>query len=150
MNLGRHELLEWVNSQMQTEYTSVEGLADGVAYAQVIDAVNPGSVSILKLNLSTRYPEDNYRNIRLVEEALKKLKVTQPFSFEKISKGKFQDNIVFLQWLYAHAMKSGRENLESYLPYEKRLRILEKQGKAAAEMNLHLKPNEAYYGEEEW
>lgn len=81
MNLGRHELLEWINTQMQTEYTSVEGLADGVAYAQVIDAVNPGSLNILRLNLSTRYPEDNYRNIKLVEEALKKIKVTQPFSF---------------------------------------------------------------------
>lgn len=40
--------------------------------------------------------------------------------------------------------------MQNYLPYEKRLRILERQGKSAAEMNLHLKPNEAYYGEEEW
>lgn len=42
--------------QMQTEYTSVELLGDGVAYAQVIDAIHPGSLNVIKLNLSCRYP----------------------------------------------------------------------------------------------
>jgi microtubule-associated protein, RP/EB family len=79
--MGRHELLEWINRQMQTEYTSVEALSDGVAYSQVIDAIHPGSINIFKLNLSTKYPEDNYRNIKLIEDALKKLKITQPLSF---------------------------------------------------------------------
>lgn len=81
MNMGRHELLEWINRQMQTEYTTVETLGDGVAYSQVIDAIHPGSINIFKLNLGTKYPEDNYRNIKLIEDALKKLKITQPLSF---------------------------------------------------------------------
>jgi len=76
------------------------------------------------LNLSTRYPEDNYRNIKLVEDALKKLKIGQPFSFEKMSKGKFHDNIVFLQWLYGYANRNGLPNLQAYLAFEKRLQII--------------------------
>ncbi len=135
---------------MQTEYTSVETLGDGVAYAQVIDAIHPGSVNIFRLNLSCRYPEDNYRNVRLLEEALKKLKISQPLSFDKISKGKFHDNIVLLQWLYGYAARNGQDSLQAYRPYDKRIQILERQGKAANEMNLHLKPNQAYYEQQDW
>lgn len=102
-----------------------------MAYSQLIDAIHPGSINIFKLNLSTKYPEDNYRNIRLIEDALKKLKIHQPLSFEKISKGKFHDNIVLLQWLYGYANRNGLENLEAYRPYEKRLHILERQNKSA-------------------
>lgn len=45
--------------------------------------------------------------MKLIEDALKKLKITQPLSFEKISKGKFHDNIVLLQWLYGYANRNG-------------------------------------------
>ena len=86
-SLGRHELLEWINNQMQTEYSLVEMLGDGVAYAQVLDAIHPGSINIFRLNLTTKYPEDCLRNIKLVEDALKKLKIAQPISFEKIGEG---------------------------------------------------------------
>ena len=56
-------------------------LSDGVGYAQVIDAIHPGSINIHRLNLNTKYPEDHLRNIRLIEEAIKKLKITQPIAF---------------------------------------------------------------------
>jgi RP/EB family microtubule-associated protein len=121
-----------------------------VAYSQVIDAIHPGSINLSKLNLNTKYPEDNYRNIKLIEDALKRLKISQPLSFEKISKGKFHDNIVLLQWLYGYANRNGLENLEAYRPYEKRLQILERQNKSVNEMSMHLKPNEAYYEEQDW
>lgn len=69
--------------------------------------------------------------MRLLEEALKKLKINQPLSFDKISKGKFHDNIVLLQWLYGYAQRNGQDSLQAYRPYEKRIHILERQGKAA-------------------
>lgn len=56
MHRGKLELLEWINKLMQTEYSSVEALSDGVAYSQIIDAIHPGSINIFKLNLATRYP----------------------------------------------------------------------------------------------
>jgi len=82
-------------------------LADGVAYAQIIDAIHPGSINILRINLATRYPDDCLRNLKMVEDALKKLKIGQPFSFDKISRGRFQDNITFLQWIYSYSIKYG-------------------------------------------
>lgn len=41
-------------------------LADGVAFAQIIDALHPGAVNIIKVNLATRYPDDCLRNLRIV------------------------------------------------------------------------------------
>jgi RP/EB family microtubule-associated protein len=86
-------------------------LADGVAFAQIIDALNPGAINIMKVNLATRYPDDCLRNLRIVEAALKKLKITHTVSFEKISQGKFQDSITFLQWIYSYTVRCGSENL---------------------------------------
>jgi RP/EB family microtubule-associated protein len=125
-------------------------LGDGVAYAQILDAIHPGALNIFKINLSTRYPDDNLRNIKIVEDGLKKLQIQQqPFSYEKIGKGKFHDNIVFLQWLYGYANRNAADSLSIYQPYQRRLQILERQGKRGNEMNQHLIPNQAYY-EEEW
>ena len=38
-SLGRLELLAWVNSLLESDYSKVEHLGDGVAYLQVLDAV---------------------------------------------------------------------------------------------------------------
>ena len=86
---------------------SIEELGDGVGFAHVLDALHPGCLPMVRLNFGTRYPEDNLRNLRLVEDALKKLKINQPACFDKMAQGKFQDNIVFLQWLFGYARKNG-------------------------------------------
>jgi microtubule-associated protein, RP/EB family len=85
---------------------TVESLADGVGFAQLLDAIHPGCLPLVRLNFSPKYPEDNLRNLRLVEDALKKLKISQPASFDKMAKGMFQDNIVFLQWLHGYARRN--------------------------------------------
>ena len=66
MNLGRNELLGWINQVLQCEYSSIEMLADGVAFCQMIDAIHPGSINIVRLNLGTRYPDDCLRNLRIL------------------------------------------------------------------------------------
>lgn len=48
-NLGRHELLSWVNSTVQSDYSKIENLSDGIAYCQIIDAFYPNSIDITKL-----------------------------------------------------------------------------------------------------
>lgn len=43
-SLGRLQLLEWLNAFLECDYSRVEHLKDGIAFAQVLDAVNPGKV----------------------------------------------------------------------------------------------------------
>lgn len=39
---------------------------------------------------------------------MKNLKLTMTVSIDKMANGKFQDNIIFTQWLYTHALKYGK------------------------------------------
>lgn len=48
-NLGRHELLSWINKIVQSDYLKIENLSDGVAYVQLIDAYFENIVDISKL-----------------------------------------------------------------------------------------------------
>lgn len=107
---------------LQCEYRTIESLADGVAYCQLLDAIHPNSVNFTRLNLSARYPDDCLRNLRILESGLKKLRINQPASFEKMSQGKFQDNILFLQWLYGYYSKNANEEtVYRYEPYAGRI-----------------------------
>ena len=43
-SMGRLQMLEWLNAFLESDYSRVEHLKDGIAFAQVLDAVNPGKV----------------------------------------------------------------------------------------------------------
>lgn len=61
-----------------------------------------------------------------------------------MSRGNFQDHIIFLQWLHAYSNRNGAENLRYYTAYNKRQRVLEKQGRNTHEMAPHLIPKHNY------
>jgi hypothetical protein len=48
--LTKGELLRWLNAELGADYHRIELLADGVAYLQLLDALNPGSAPLHKLN----------------------------------------------------------------------------------------------------
>ena len=41
----------------------------------------------------------------------------------------FQDNIVFLQWLYGYSHKNSGDEIYQYQAYEKRVKMLDRQGR---------------------
>lgn len=57
-SLGRLELLGWLNDLVETDYPKIELLCDGVGYAQIIDALHPGTVPLYKLNFNAKHKED--------------------------------------------------------------------------------------------
>ena len=71
---SKTELLDWMNSVVKAEYRALEECADGVGYLQVLDAIH-NDIPVRRLNLSTKTPEGNLRNLRLLEETLKKIGV---------------------------------------------------------------------------
>lgn len=40
-NLGRLELLSWINDVVDADYPKVEMCSDAIAYCQVLDAIHP-------------------------------------------------------------------------------------------------------------
>lgn len=51
--LGRGELVSWVNSFLDCAYDSVEAFKDGVAFVSLLDAVFPGKVPLERVHFGT-------------------------------------------------------------------------------------------------
>ena len=145
-SLSRLELLQWLNEFTECDYPKVEMLCDGIGFSQVIDAIHPGSVNLMKMNLNARYADEYALNLKMLNEVLKKLKIEKIVPYDKLCKGKFQDNINFLQWLYNYASRFGPLSAHNYQGYEKRLEALSKQQRynKNAQINNHLIPNNAF------
>jgi len=143
-NLGRLELLAWLNDFAETDYPKIEKCSDGVGYAQIFDAIHPNSVALHKLNFNVKYEEDNIRNLKLVDDCLKKLKINKIVPINRLAKGKFQDNIEFLQWCYGYAQKHAPNVPSHYSGYQRRVDSITRQNAHRAhkvEMAPHLQPN---------
>lgn len=108
-NLGRLELLAWINELIDADYPKIETLSDGIAYCQILDSLFTNTLStvpLARLNFLPRNKQDNVRNLKLFQETMKKMGL--PYSvpnLELLGNGKFQYNIECIQWLYDHSMK---------------------------------------------
>ena len=76
-NLGRLELLAWINDMVETDYPKVEMCSDGIAYCQVMDAIHPTMVPLQKLNFNAKNKDDNTRNLKVLDDVLTKLKLNK-------------------------------------------------------------------------
>ena len=146
--VGRLELLAWINEILETDYPKVEMLCDGVGYAQILDAVQPKSIQIFKLNLNPKGENDNLRNLKLIEDCLHKLKFYHKMEPAKLSKGRFSDNVEFLQWLHQYANKTKPNLSSEYNGFDRRLAIYKRQHRIPEDesnfpLNIlpHLIPN---------
>lgn len=45
-NLGRLELLAWINDIIDADYPKIENCSDGIGYCQILDYLKPGSVML--------------------------------------------------------------------------------------------------------
>eukprot|EP00922_Rhytidocystis_sp_ex-Travisia-forbesii_P018459 GHVS01027398.1.p1 GENE.GHVS01027398.1~~GHVS01027398.1.p1 ORF type:complete len:293 (+),score=94.89 GHVS01027398.1:66-881(+) len=98
---SRFALLSWVNELLGADYIRLEQLADGIAYCHLLSVVQPTAASLLfKLNLGAETVCDCRRNLRAVEEVVRKLNLPIEFDSEKLSKGKMLDHFKVLSSLY--------------------------------------------------
>ncbi|GFV26879.1 hypothetical protein TNCV_3455492 [Trichonephila clavipes] len=97
-NLSRHEMLNWVNECLQSNYTKIEELCSGAAYCQFMDMLFPGSISLKKVKFKTVLEHEYIQNFKLLQAAFKKVGADKHIPVDKLIKGRFQDNFEFLQW----------------------------------------------------
>ena len=67
---GRSELLGWLNRTLGTDYLRLEECADCVAYAQLIEAVHPGTVPLHRLHFRARRDAERQHNAKILAAAL--------------------------------------------------------------------------------
>lgn len=74
-NLGRLELLAWLNEMVETDYPKVEMCSDGVAYCQILDGIHPNFVPMQRINFNAKNKDDNGRNLKVLDDCITKLKL---------------------------------------------------------------------------
>lgn len=97
-NLSRHEMLNWVNDCLHAEYRKIEELANGAAYAQLMDLLFPGIVPLKKIKFRTNLEHEYIQNFKFVQAAFKKVGGDRELPVDRLIKARFQDNFEFLQW----------------------------------------------------
>jgi len=97
--VGRSELLTWVNSTLHTSLTKVEQCASGAVYCQLLDACHPGVVQMKRVNWMAKVDHEHIPNYKILQAAFSKLGVDRNIDVDKLIKGKYQDNLEFLQWM---------------------------------------------------
>ncbi|XP_061878490.1 microtubule-associated protein RP/EB family member 2 isoform X1 [Entelurus aequoreus] len=116
--MSRHDITAWVNDILCLNYTKVEQLSSGAAYCQFMDLLFPGCVSLKKVKFQAKLEHEYIHNFKLLQAAFKRIKVDKIIPVDKLVKGRFQDNLDFIQWFkrFFDANYDGKE----YDPVEAR------------------------------
>ncbi|XP_022235265.1 microtubule-associated protein RP/EB family member 3-like [Limulus polyphemus] len=72
-NLSRHEMLNWVNDCLETQYSKIEELCTGAAYCQFMDMLFPGCISLKKVKFKTQLEHEYITNFKVLQSAFKKV-----------------------------------------------------------------------------
>ena len=99
---GRSELLGWLNRTLGTDYLRLEECADCVAYAQLLEAVHPGTVPLHRLHFRARRDAERQHNAKILAAALHRASIAWPHDARTplaLADGRFVDHHEFLQWL---------------------------------------------------
>ncbi|XP_052846724.1 microtubule-associated protein RP/EB family member 1 [Drosophila gunungcola] len=110
-NPSRYEMLSWVNSTLKAEFSKIEELCTGAAYCQFMDMMFPNSVPVKRIKFRTNQEHEHIHNFKILQAVFKKVVVDKVVPIERLIKGRFQDNLEFLQWFrkFFDANYDGRE-----------------------------------------
>ncbi|XP_060631254.1 microtubule-associated protein RP/EB family member 2 isoform X3 [Anolis sagrei] len=116
--MSRHDIIAWVNDIVALNYTKVEQLCSGAAYCQFMDMLFPGCISLKKVKFQAKLEHEYIHNFKLLQASFKRMNVDKVIPVEKLVKGRFQDNLDFIQWFkkFFDANYDGKE----YDPVEAR------------------------------
>ncbi|OQV14656.1 Carcinine [Hypsibius exemplaris] len=120
-NISRHDMLNWVNNCLQSNFQKIEDLATGAAYCQFMHILFPNTVMMKKVKFNTRLEHEYVSNFKILQGSLKAVGVDKIIPVEKLIKGKFQDNFEFVQWFKKFFDANAADiDMESYDPMEAR------------------------------
>ncbi|XP_023699157.1 microtubule-associated protein RP/EB family member 2 isoform X1 [Paramormyrops kingsleyae] len=109
--MSRHDITAWVNDILCLNYTKVEQLSSGAAYCQFMDLLFPGCISLKKVKFQAKLEHEYIHNFKLLQASFKRMNVDKIIPVEKLVKGRFQDNLDFIQWFkkFFDANYDGKE-----------------------------------------
>lgn len=97
--MSRHELLSWVNDTLGVNYSKVEQFASGAAACQLCDVIWPGAVQMKKVKFDAKLEHEYIANYKILQQVFTKKGVEKVVEVDRLVKGRFQENLMFAQWL---------------------------------------------------
>ncbi|XP_033644593.1 microtubule-associated protein RP/EB family member 1-like isoform X5 [Asterias rubens] len=98
-NMSRNVMLQWVNTSIVLNYSKIEELCTGAAYAQFLDLLFPdANISLKKISFTAKLEHQYIANWKIVQSSFKKIGIDKIIPVDKLIKGRFQDNFEFVQW----------------------------------------------------
>lgn len=101
---------------LQLNIQKVEELGSGAIYCQLFDSIYPGSINLSKVKWTAKHDYDYTHNFKLLQAGFDKFGHKKHIEVQKLIKGKYQDNLEFVQWMKAlYDMKGGDNNGNFYI-----------------------------------
>jgi len=97
--VGKNEILKWVNTILKLNLTKIEQACTGAVYCQIIDSVHNGKVKMNKVNWKAKLEHEFLANYKVLQQSFIDCNIPKNIEVAKLTKGKYQDNLEFLQWM---------------------------------------------------
>lgn len=104
---GRHELLQWINELLSVNVKKVEECASGALHCQVFDALFPGKVPMRKVKYDAKYDYEFVANYKVLQDVFLNVGISKVIPVDRLIKGRYQDNLEFLQWVYEYYQRNS-------------------------------------------
>lgn len=124
--VGRLELLRWINELTGLNYSKIEQTASGVFACHVFDALYPGSIRMEKVKFAAKRSHEYVHNYKILQGSFNSTKLRKKIDVEKLIKGKYQDNLEFVQWIKAFYDNHASEEALNYDGRARRENIINK------------------------
>ena len=111
---SKNELLSWASKLLDLELTSLDELATGAIFCQLLDACHPGTVKLNKVNWKANSETDYISNFKIFQQGLIINDINKPIDINRLSKGKQYDLNELLQWIYGYYLNSKDNMREIY------------------------------------
>lgn len=110
-NMSRHDIMAWINDTVCLNYSKIEQLCSGAAYCQFMDMLFSGCISLKKVKFQAKLEHEYIHNFKLLQASFKRMNVDKVIPVERLVKGRFQDNLEFIQWFkkFFDANYDGKE-----------------------------------------
>lgn len=104
---SKTELLSFINKTLDLDIKSIDLTITGAIFCQLLDAAHPGTVRMNKVNWKAKLETEYISNFKVFQQGLSINNIEKPINITRLSKGKTQELIELLQWLYGHHISLG-------------------------------------------
>ena len=96
--VGKRAILQFLNDLLKLKLQKIEETASGVVACSLTDIIFPGTVNMKKVNWGAKHEHEYVQNYKVLQDAFKKAGVSKVVPVQQLIRGKYQDNLEFMQW----------------------------------------------------